>query len=63
MVGRLLQLEEVADLLGVSKRYVQDLIYSQKLGCVRIGRKVRVPESTVVDLIESCSTSPGNEVA
>jgi excisionase family DNA binding protein len=57
MIETMLAPEEVAGLLGVSKRYVQDLIYAGKLGYVRVGRKVRVPESTLVDFIESCSIS------
>jgi excisionase family DNA binding protein len=60
-VERLLQPEEVAEILGVTKRYVQDLVYAGKLGCVRIGRKVRVPESTLADFVKSRTSIVGVE--
>ncbi len=37
---------------------MQDLIYAGKLDHVRVGRKVRVPESTLVDFIASLDLGP-----
>ena len=62
MIETLLAPEEIAGRLGVSKRYVQDLIYAGKLGCVRVGRKVRVPESAFANFIASCSTPSKTEM-
>lgn len=48
--GRLLNVAEVASLLGVSERYVRG--HQQELGSVKIGRAVRFPEKKIRDYID-----------
>ena len=47
LVNRLLTASEVADILHVSLRTVRRLIASHELETVRIGRSVRVEDSTL----------------
>lgn len=47
--GRLLNVAEVASLLGVSERYVR--AHQHELGRVKIGRSVRFPEKAIREYI------------
>jgi excisionase family DNA binding protein len=47
---RLLTVRETAERLGVSRRTVYELVWGQRLRCVRIGRKVLIPASAVAGL-------------
>ena len=41
------KLADVSELLDVSVRTLRNLIRNGKLGCVRVGRVIRVPESEI----------------
>jgi len=49
---------QVASLLGVSKRTVQELVTDRKLGFIKFGRNVRFSQSDIDKFVESNSTRP-----
>lgn len=51
--NRLLDAPETADRLGLSTLTVYKWIANRRIGCVRLGRAVRIPESEVSRLIEA----------
>ena len=55
---RLLTVTEVADLLNTSERFPRRLIDERRITFVRIGRKVRIPESAVAEFIASGVVEP-----
>lgn len=55
MAAKLLTVKQSADQLGLSPRTVWAWIYARKLGIVRLGRAVRVPQSAIDELIEAGS--------
>lgn len=50
--------EEVAERLGTSPRFVRRLIAERRIGFTRLGRKVRVEESDVEAFIEAGRVEP-----
>lgn len=44
-MDRLLTVDETAERLNTSPRFVRRLIEQRRMGFTRIGRKVRIPES------------------
>jgi excisionase family DNA binding protein len=55
MPKKLLTVKESAEQLGLSARTVWAWVYARKLGVVRLGRAVRIPQSAVDELIEAGS--------
>ena len=55
MRPNLLTVKESADQLGLSVRTVWAWIYARKLGVVRLGRAVRIPQTAIDELIEAGS--------
>lgn len=55
---RLLTVAEVADLLNTSERFPRRLIEERRITFVRLGRKVRIPESAVQEFIASGVVAP-----
>jgi len=49
--------DEAADYLGVSPRFIRQRIAAEELACTRLGRLVRVRRSALEDYIQ-CVTSP-----
>ena len=49
---RFLTVAEVADMMRVSKMTVYRLVHSGELPAIRFGRSFRVPESSVVAVVE-----------
>ena len=45
--------KELAQLLGVSKSLIYDLIYKEKIPAMRIGRRILIPPAYVEQLVES----------
>lgn len=45
--------KELAQLLGVSKSLIYDLIYKEKIPAMRIGRRILIPHAYVEQLVES----------
>ncbi len=50
-----LSINEAAELLGVSKSTMKGLIYMKRVGSVRIGRRVLVVRSSLMDVLASGS--------
>jgi excisionase family DNA binding protein len=48
---RLLTVAEVAEILNTSERFPRRLIDERRIVFVRVGRKVRIPESALNDFI------------
>jgi excisionase family DNA binding protein len=55
MPKKLLTVKESAEQLGLSARTVWTWIYARKLGVVRLGRAVRIPQTVIDELIEAGS--------
>lgn len=55
---RLLTVAEVAELLNTSQRYPRRLIDERRIRFVRLGRKVRIPESAVREFIAAGLVEP-----
>lgn len=52
---RLLTVKQAADEMGLSARTIWTWVYARKLGVVRLGRAVRIPQAAIEELIESGS--------
>ena len=52
MAKRLLTVKQAAEELGLSDRTVWAWVYARKLGVVRLGRCVRIPQSALEELIQ-----------
>ena len=50
---RFYNVKELAQLLGVSKSLIYDLIYKKKIPAMRIGRRILIPYAYVELLVES----------
>jgi excisionase family DNA binding protein len=55
---RLLTCPEVAERLGTTERFPRRLVAERRIGFVRVGRHVRIPESAVDELIEAGTVEP-----
>lgn len=55
---RYLSVDEVAARLGTSVRFPRRLIEERRIEFVRIGRHVRIAESTLARYIDSCVVPP-----
>ena len=53
MAKRLLTVKQAAEELGLSDRTVWAWVYAKKLGVVRLGRCVRIPQTSIDELIET----------
>ena len=51
MLDRLLTVEEAADRLGTSVRFVRRLIAERRIAYIRIGRHVRIAEADLASFI------------
>jgi excisionase family DNA binding protein len=52
MQQRLLTVPQAASEMGLSARTVWAWVYQRKIGVVRLGRAVRVPQKSIDELIE-----------
>lgn len=58
-IEKLLTVQEAAELLGTTERFPRRLIAERRIRFVRLaGRKVRIPLSAVVELIEAGTVEP-----
>lgn len=55
MAVKLLTVKQSAEQLGLSARTVWAWVYARKLGVVRLGRAVRIPQTSIDELIEAGS--------
>jgi excisionase family DNA binding protein len=56
--NRLLTVDEAADRLSTSPRFIRRLIAERRIEFVRIGRYVRISESVLSDFIEAGRVEP-----
>jgi len=52
IVRKMLLASEVAEILRIPKARVYELVRQRKLGVVRIGRLVRIPEEALEEIVE-----------
>ncbi|MFK0105196.1 helix-turn-helix domain-containing protein [Streptomyces sp. NPDC091217] len=57
-MDRLLDVAQVAELLGTTVRFPRRLIEERRIEYVKVGRHVRVRESVVLALIEANTVAP-----
>ena len=50
-MDRLLTVEEAADLLGTSVRFIRRLIAERRIAYVRVGRHVRIAEADLASFV------------
>jgi excisionase family DNA binding protein len=55
---RLLTVEEAAELLNTSPRFIRRLIGERRIRFTHVGRHVRIPESAVRELIAAGTVEP-----
>jgi excisionase family DNA binding protein len=55
---RLLNVNEVAELLGTTVRFPRRLIEERRIRFVKVGRHVRIPASALAEFIESGTIEP-----
>ena len=51
-MDRLLSVRDAAEVLGTSERFPRRLIAERRIRFVRVGRHVRIPESSVQEYIQ-----------
>ena len=56
--GRLLAVDQAAELLGTGERFVRRLIAERRITYVHVGRHVRIPESAIEDYINARTVQP-----
>lgn len=49
----ILDVPEVAQALGIGKNTAYRLVRERKIGCKRIGRRIKVPKACLVDYVNS----------
>lgn len=56
--GRLLAVDQAAELLGTGERFVRRLIAERRITYVHVGRHVRIPESAIDEYISTRTVQP-----
>jgi len=56
--GRLLTVDQVAELLNTSVRYPRRLVEERRITFVKVGRHVRIPESALDEFITAGTVEP-----
>ena len=57
-IDRLLTIDEAAELLGTSPHIPRRLVTERKIRFVRVGSRVRIPESAVAEYIAAGTVEP-----
>ncbi|MGI5138360.1 MULTISPECIES: excisionase family DNA-binding protein [unclassified Streptomyces] len=57
-VERLLSVEQVAELLGTTVRFPRRLIEERRIRYVKVGRYVRIPQSSVDEYLAARTVEP-----
>lgn len=57
-MDQLLNVNEVAELLGTTVRFPRRLIEERRIRFVKVGRHVRIPSSALAEFIESGTVEP-----
>jgi excisionase family DNA binding protein len=58
LTDRLLTVDEAADLLGTGPRFPRRLIAERRIRFVKIGRHVRIPESSLIEYVSAGTVEP-----
>jgi excisionase family DNA binding protein len=58
MDSKLLTVDEAAECLGTSPRFVGRLIAERRIAFTRLGRKVRIVESDLIEFVASGRVEP-----
>ena len=58
MHDRLLNVAEVAELLGTKERFVRRLVAERRIAFVKVGTHVRIRASVVAEFIEQSTVEP-----
>ncbi|MEU6448519.1 excisionase family DNA-binding protein [Streptomyces sp. NPDC046979] len=58
MVDRLLDVQQVAEVLGTGVRFPRRLIEERRITFVKVGRHVRIPESAVFAYVAEHTVQP-----
>lgn len=48
-----MDVSEVAQALGIGKNTAYQLVREHKIGCKRIGRRIKVPKACLIDYVNS----------
>ena len=56
--GRLLAVDQAAELLGTGERFVRRLIAERRITYVHVGRHIRIPESAIDEYINERTVQP-----
>lgn len=56
--GRLLAVDQAAELLGTGERFVRRLIAERRIPYVHVGRHVRIPEAVIDEYINTHTIQP-----
>ncbi len=54
MTDKLLTVEEAADRLGTSVRFVRRLVAERRIAYVKVGRHVRIAEADLAGFVAAC---------
>lgn len=57
-MDRLLNVQEVAERLGTGVRFARRLIEERRITFVKVGRRVRIPESAVETYVSANTVQP-----
>jgi excisionase family DNA binding protein len=57
-MDRLLSVDQAAEVFGTSAQFPRKLIAQRRIGFVRVGRLVRIPESVIREYIETQTVEP-----
>jgi excisionase family DNA binding protein len=57
-IDRLLTMDEAAEVLGTSPSFPRTLITERKIRFVRVGRRLRIPESALAEFIALGTVQP-----
>jgi excisionase family DNA binding protein len=49
---RLLTIDQAAEELNVSRRYIRHLVFHRRISVVKLGRLVRIPAQVIDEIIE-----------
>lgn len=56
----IMSVEQLAKALGIGKNSAYALIRSRAIGCKRVGRKIIIPKSCVIDYVQSARYTVSN---
>lgn len=49
----IMSVEQLAEALGIGKNSAYSLVNNGRIGCKRIGRRILIPKSCVIDFVQS----------